>query len=260
MLLECSCCCTTQMYCLVETECIPAEERQSPELYAKNVRKLMGEALGAELSTHGIPQQQALKRNGIYVDWTGRCVMHCLRHFSTPVVKSAYDMSLQLAAGGESYLHASPVQGFCEFWSNALALHAVSAVGLHTKMYCNRSCRHGESAGCCHYSICDLQEVCTAGISASVGMDSQLQHMCQQLHLPITAKRHDSFRTTLPFLLCPHTAFPQSFSVLNLLRRFFEECFVPSWVCMTMSATMTLCTCHILALFKALAVFSTHLW
>ncbi len=32
----------------------------------------MGEALGAELSTHGIPQQQALKRNGIYVDWTGR--------------------------------------------------------------------------------------------------------------------------------------------------------------------------------------------
>jgi len=53
--------------------CVLAEERQSPELYASNVRKLMGEALGAELSTHGIPQQQALKRNGIYVDWTGRC-------------------------------------------------------------------------------------------------------------------------------------------------------------------------------------------
>ena len=52
--------------------CTLAEERQSPELYASNVRKLMGEALGAELSTHGIPQQQALKRNGIYVDWTGR--------------------------------------------------------------------------------------------------------------------------------------------------------------------------------------------
>ena len=49
-----------------------AEERQSPELYAANVRKIMGEALRAELSTHGIPQQQALKRNGIYVDWTGR--------------------------------------------------------------------------------------------------------------------------------------------------------------------------------------------
>ena len=32
--------------------------------------------------------------------------------FLDPVVKSAYDMSLQLAAGGESYLHASPVQGF----------------------------------------------------------------------------------------------------------------------------------------------------
>lgn len=49
-----------------------AEERQSPELYATNVRKVMGDALGAELSSHGIPQQQALKRNGIYVDWTGR--------------------------------------------------------------------------------------------------------------------------------------------------------------------------------------------
>jgi len=55
-----------------ESVLVPAEERQSPELYASNVRKLMGEALGAQLSTHGIPQQQALKRNGIYVDWTGR--------------------------------------------------------------------------------------------------------------------------------------------------------------------------------------------
>lgn len=52
-----------------------AEERQSPELYAHNVRKVMGDALGAELSSHGIPQQQALKRNGIYVDWTGRYVI-----------------------------------------------------------------------------------------------------------------------------------------------------------------------------------------
>ena len=50
-----------------------AEERHSPELYANNVREVMGNALGAELSSHGIPQQQALKRNGIYVDWTGRC-------------------------------------------------------------------------------------------------------------------------------------------------------------------------------------------
>lgn len=49
-----------------------AEERHSPELYANNVRKVMGDALGAELSSHGIPQQQALKRNGIYVDWSGR--------------------------------------------------------------------------------------------------------------------------------------------------------------------------------------------
>lgn len=53
-----------------------AEERHSPELYATNVRKVMGDALGAELSNHGIPQQQALKRNGIYVDWTGRCASH----------------------------------------------------------------------------------------------------------------------------------------------------------------------------------------
>ena len=62
--------------CMSLVDCLPSsvftEERQSPELYAANVRKVMGEALGAELSTHGIPQQQALKRNGIYVDWTGR--------------------------------------------------------------------------------------------------------------------------------------------------------------------------------------------
>lgn len=63
----------------LEVEVLPiyrpsAEERQSPELYAANVRKIMGEALRAELSTHGIPQQQALKRNGIYVDWTGRYI------------------------------------------------------------------------------------------------------------------------------------------------------------------------------------------
>ncbi|KAL3162290.1 hypothetical protein ABBQ32_009979 [Trebouxia sp. C0010 RCD-2024] len=63
----------------LEVEVLPiyypsAEERQSPELYASNVRKVMGDALGAELSNHGIPQQQALKRNGIYVDWTGRYI------------------------------------------------------------------------------------------------------------------------------------------------------------------------------------------
>lgn len=55
-----------------------AEEQHSPELYANNVRKVMGDALGAELSSHGIPQQQALKRNGIYVDWTGRCASLCI--------------------------------------------------------------------------------------------------------------------------------------------------------------------------------------
>ena len=61
--------------------CMFAEERQSPELYASNVRKVMGDALGADFSSHGIPQQQALKRNGIYVDWTGRYVSLLRRHY-----------------------------------------------------------------------------------------------------------------------------------------------------------------------------------
>lgn len=64
--------CARSCLCVMECACFLAEERQSPELYASNVRKVMGDALGAELSNHGIPQQQALKRNGIYVDWTGR--------------------------------------------------------------------------------------------------------------------------------------------------------------------------------------------
>lgn len=41
-------------------------------MFAQNVRKLMGKRLGAELSLHGIKEQQALKHNGIYVDWSGR--------------------------------------------------------------------------------------------------------------------------------------------------------------------------------------------
>ena len=50
-----------------------AEERARPRLYADNVRTAMGAALGAPLSSHGIVQQQALKRAGVQVDWTGRC-------------------------------------------------------------------------------------------------------------------------------------------------------------------------------------------
>lgn len=50
-----------------------AEERAQPRLYAENVRAAMGAALGAPLSSHGIVQQQALKRAGVHVDWSGRC-------------------------------------------------------------------------------------------------------------------------------------------------------------------------------------------
>jgi lysophosphatidylcholine acyltransferase/lyso-PAF acetyltransferase len=50
------------------------EEKQSPTLYANHVRELMATELGAELSEHSIKQQQALKRNGMFVDWTGRYI------------------------------------------------------------------------------------------------------------------------------------------------------------------------------------------
>lgn len=67
-----------------------AEEWQSPELYAHNVRKVMGDALGAELSSHGIPQQQALKRNGIYVDWTGRYAFLMCHQYSLGIFTVMY--------------------------------------------------------------------------------------------------------------------------------------------------------------------------
>lgn len=51
-----------------------AAERADARLYAANVRALMGAALGAPLSVQGIAQQQALKRAGVQVDWTGRRV------------------------------------------------------------------------------------------------------------------------------------------------------------------------------------------
>ncbi|KAK9828960.1 hypothetical protein WJX72_003052 [[Myrmecia] bisecta] len=52
-----------------------AEEKANPRLYAENVRKLMAEKLGATLSPCGIAEQQALKRAGVYVDWTGRRIL-----------------------------------------------------------------------------------------------------------------------------------------------------------------------------------------
>ena len=52
--------------------CYTAEERGSPASYANNVRELMASKLGAELSPHGITEQQACKRNGLHVDWLGR--------------------------------------------------------------------------------------------------------------------------------------------------------------------------------------------
>ena len=51
-----------------------AQEREDPRLYAENVRSLMAEKLGAELSSHGLKEQQALKRAGVCVDLMGRSV------------------------------------------------------------------------------------------------------------------------------------------------------------------------------------------
>ena len=51
-----------------------AQERKDPRLYAENVRSLMAEKLGAELSSHGLKEQQALKRAGVCVDLMGRSV------------------------------------------------------------------------------------------------------------------------------------------------------------------------------------------
>ena len=50
-----------------------AQEAADPKLYAENVRRLMAERLGAQLSSHGLKEQQELKRAGICVDMMGRC-------------------------------------------------------------------------------------------------------------------------------------------------------------------------------------------
>ncbi len=68
----------TQFINLADIEVLPpympsAEERADPRLYAENVRRLMAERLGAQLSPQGIREQQLLKRHGVCVDWTGRC-------------------------------------------------------------------------------------------------------------------------------------------------------------------------------------------
>lgn len=63
-----------------------AVERADARRYAANVRALMGAALGAPLSEQGIAQQQALKRAGVQVNWTGRrvpanttsCAFNCI--------------------------------------------------------------------------------------------------------------------------------------------------------------------------------------
>ena len=54
-----------------------AQEREDPRLYAESVRRLMAERLGARLSSHGLREQQALKRAGVCVDLMGRCVLPC---------------------------------------------------------------------------------------------------------------------------------------------------------------------------------------
>jgi hypothetical protein len=50
------------------------KERADPRLYADNVRAHMAAALGVELSSQGLREQQLLKQAGVCVDWTGRCL------------------------------------------------------------------------------------------------------------------------------------------------------------------------------------------
>lgn len=55
---------------------MPSEqEKQSPRLYADNVRRLMAEKLGVPLVEQGLKQQQELKARGCCVDWTGRHII-----------------------------------------------------------------------------------------------------------------------------------------------------------------------------------------
>ncbi|KAK9821452.1 hypothetical protein WJX81_001153 [Elliptochloris bilobata] len=66
-----------------------ATERADAQLYAGNVRAMMAAALGAPLSDQGIAQQQALKRAGVQVDWTGRRIVQ------RPMRKSAVTDALR---------------------------------------------------------------------------------------------------------------------------------------------------------------------
>ena len=50
------------------------QEKKDPRLYAENVRAVMARGLGADLSEHGLREQQALRRAGVCVDMMGRCV------------------------------------------------------------------------------------------------------------------------------------------------------------------------------------------
>ena len=47
------------------------EEKDSPALYTANVRKLMGERLGARLVDQGIGHNFALRKAGVSVNFTG---------------------------------------------------------------------------------------------------------------------------------------------------------------------------------------------
>ena len=47
------------------------EEKESPALFTANIRKLMGEQLGAKLVDQGIGHNVALRKAGVGVDITG---------------------------------------------------------------------------------------------------------------------------------------------------------------------------------------------
>ena len=71
--------CALTAFCL-QVEALPvyfpsAEERATPALFAANVRKLMGERLGAKLVDQGIGHNVALRKAGVGVDFTGKCIV-----------------------------------------------------------------------------------------------------------------------------------------------------------------------------------------
>ena len=64
------------LVCNRQVEALPVyhpspEEKENPALYTANVRKLMGERLGARLVDQGIGHNFALRKAGVGVNFTG---------------------------------------------------------------------------------------------------------------------------------------------------------------------------------------------